>query len=83
MPHLAKFIIDTMNKCKQQPAEEIKIRLIAHSLGTRVVLSSLDSLNKNQSWNNSNFAITSVHLVAAAVDDEEVSMYPRDIRIWL
>jgi hypothetical protein len=50
--------------------------LISHSLGARVVLSALDSLNKNQTWNNT---IASVHLMAAAVDDEEVSMYPKDI----
>jgi|SRR5918999_559509 pimeloyl-ACP methyl ester carboxylesterase len=78
-PLLAKFIVDTMNKCKQQQLGEVKIRLIAHSLGARVVLSSLDSLNKNQTWNNGNFTIASVHLMAAAVDDEEVSMYPKDI----
>lgn len=66
-----------MDKCKkQEPAEEVKIRLISHSLGARVVLSALDSLNKNQTWNNT---IASVHLMAAAVDDEEVSMYPKDI----
>ena len=76
-PHLAKFIVDTMDKCKkQEPAGQVKIRLISHSLGARVVLSALDSLNKNQAWNNT---IASVHLMAAAVDDEEVSMYPKDI----
>lgn len=79
-PLLAKFIVDTMDKCKkQEPTKEVKIRLIAHSLGARVVLSSLDSLNKNQIWNDGNFKIASVHLLAAAVDDEEVSMYPKDI----
>lgn len=69
-----------MDKCKQQePDKDIKIRLIAHSLGARVVLSALDSLNKNQTWNDGNFTIASVHLMAAAVDDEEVSMNPADI----
>jgi hypothetical protein len=76
-PQLAKFIVDTMEKCKkQQPEEDVRIRLIGHSLGARVVLSALDSLNKNQDWNNT---IASVHLMAAAVDNEEVSMYPSDI----
>ena len=66
-----------MDECKkQQPEKDVKIRLIAHSLGARVVLSALDSLNKNQTWNNT---IASVHLMAAAVDNEEVSMYPKDI----
>ena len=48
-------------------------------IGSRVVLSSLDSLNKNQIWNDGNFTIASVHLMASTVDNEEVSMYPSDI----
>ena len=76
-PQLARFIVKTMDECKkQQPEKDVKIRLIGHSLGARVVLSALDSLNKNQTWNNT---IASVHLMAAAVDNEEVSMYPKDI----
>jgi len=67
-PKLAKFILDLKEKCTQT-----KIRLIAHSLGARVALSSLDSLNKNQIWNTNNFKITSVSLMGAAVDDDEVS----------
>ncbi|HET9808027.1 MAG TPA: alpha/beta hydrolase [Nitrososphaeraceae archaeon] len=73
-PKLAKFIIDLKEKCTQT-----KIRLIAHSLGARVVLSSLDSLNKNQIWNASNFKITSVDLMGAAVDDDEVSKNAADV----
>jgi hypothetical protein len=53
--------------------------LIAHSLGSRIVLSSLDTLNENQEWNNQNFTIASVHLLGAAVDNEEVSKDPWDI----
>ena len=61
-PQLAKFIVKTMDECtKQQPEKDVKIRLIGHSLGARVVLSALDSLNKNQTWNNT---IASVHLMA-------------------
>jgi Alpha/beta hydrolase of unknown function (DUF900) len=67
-PKLAHFISDLKDNCPNTD-----IRLIAHSLGARVVLSSLDSLNKNQEWNNKNFKVTSVHLMGAAVDDEEVS----------
>ena len=67
-PKLAQFILDFMGKCSDS-----KVRLIAHSLGSRVVLSSLDSLNNNQEWKNKNFTVTSVHLLGAAVDDEEVS----------
>lgn len=44
-----------------------------------MVLSSLDSLYKNAIWNNNNYTISSVHLMGAAVDDEEVSNNPRDI----
>jgi len=70
-PKLAQFISDYKNKC-----QETQMRLIAHSLGARVVLSSLESLYKNQQWNNRNFKIASVHLMGAAVDDEEVANSP-------
>ena len=53
--------------------EELKIRLIGHSLGARVVLSSLDYLQNNELWNSKNFKIESVHLLGAAVDNEEIS----------
>jgi hypothetical protein len=79
-PQLTKFIVGTMDKCiKKQPEKDLKIRLIAHSLGARVVLSSLDSLSKNLTWNSGNYKLASVHLMAAAVDNEEVSIYPGDI----
>jgi hypothetical protein len=70
-PKLAQFISDYKNKC-----QATQIRLIAHSMGARVVLSSLESLYKNQDWNNKNFKIASVHLMGAAVDDEEVAKSP-------
>jgi pimeloyl-ACP methyl ester carboxylesterase len=79
---LANFIVNTKVTCKHlEPDKNVKIRLIAHSLGARVVLSALDNLHKDSIWNNStnNFNVTSIHLMGAAVDDEEVSMYPRDI----
>lgn len=75
-PKLAKLISDVKNEC---PGTDI--RLLVHSLGARVVLSSLDSLHKNQTWNNNNFTIKSVDLLGAAVDDEEVSINPQDILI--
>jgi hypothetical protein len=71
---LAQFILDFKKDCP-----ETDVRLISHSLGSRIVLSSLDTLNKNQEWNNENFKIASVHLLGAAVDDEEVSKDPWDI----
>lgn len=72
---LAQFILDFKKDCPQTD-----VRLIAHSLGSRIVLSSLDALNENQEWNNNkNFTIASVHLLGAAVDNEEVSKNPWDI----
>ena len=67
-PKLAKLIYDITNDCSHS-----KIRIIAHSLGARVVLSALDSLHQNPFWTSNNSKIASVHLVGAAVDDEEVS----------
>ncbi|HSF00400.1 MAG TPA: alpha/beta hydrolase, partial [Nitrososphaeraceae archaeon] len=71
---LAQFILDFKKDCPNTD-----IRLIAHSLGSRIVLSSLDFLNKNPEWNNKNFKIESLHLLGAAVDNEEVSKDPFDI----
>ena len=59
------------------------VRIIAHSLGSRVVLSALDRLHTNTSyaeWNTNNFTIASVHLLGAAVDNEEVSKNLSDTR---
>jgi hypothetical protein len=72
-PKLAHFIFDYVDTCKHQHNKDVNVRLIAHSLGARVVLSTLDSLNRNQTWNNNNYAIKSVHFIGAAVDDEEIS----------
>jgi pimeloyl-ACP methyl ester carboxylesterase len=71
-PKLAQFILDYMNTCKQRN-QDTKVRLIGHSMGARVILSALESLDSNQQWNRNNFKISSVHLLGAAVDDEEVS----------
>ena len=67
-PKLGQFISDLKNNC-----EQLKIRLIGHSLGARVVLSSLDYLQNKELWNSKNFKIESVHLLGAAVDNEEIS----------
>jgi hypothetical protein len=75
-PKLANLISYIKHECP-----DTDLRLLAHSMGARVVLSSLDSLHKNQSWNNNNFTIKSVDLLGAAVDDEEVSTNPQDILI--
>lgn len=71
---LAQFIVDYKNKCP-----DTDIRLIAHSLGARVTLSSLDILHNHPEWNDKNYTIKSVHLLGAAVDNEEVTKNPFDI----
>jgi hypothetical protein len=68
-PLLAKFIFGYKDTC---PNDEI--RLIAHSLGSRVTLSALQSLNDN----DKNSIIESVHLLGGAVDDEQISLESQD-----
>jgi hypothetical protein len=80
-PKLADYIVGLMDNCKQHHGKDIKIRLIGHSMGARIILSSLDSLHKNSTWNNSNFKVVSVDLLGAAVDNEEVTMNRGDILV--
>lgn len=61
---LADLIVGYKGAC---PSDEI--RLIAHSLGSRVILSALQSLHDASRGS----VIRSVHLMGAAVDDEQVS----------
>lgn len=76
-PKLAQFIIDLEDYCNRQvPPEDIDIRLIGHSLGSRVILSTLDNLAENENWNGK---LTSVNLMGAAVDNEEVSKNHDDV----
>jgi Alpha/beta hydrolase of unknown function (DUF900) len=78
-PILAQFIIDYKENCPNSD-----VRIIAHSLGARVIFSALQSfLNDDQAIvtndNNTDFKIIkSVHLLGAAVDDEQVSMSQLD-----
>ena len=78
---LAQFIADYKDICKNNHNLNSDIQLLGHSLGSRVILSTLESLHDNPVWNNNsnNFRITSVNLMGAAVDDEEVSTDPLDI----
>jgi Alpha/beta hydrolase of unknown function (DUF900) len=64
-PKLAQFILDFKSKCK-----ESNIRLIAHSLGANVVNSTVVSLSNNP---NTDFNITSVHLLGAAIGRGEIA----------
>jgi Alpha/beta hydrolase of unknown function (DUF900) len=77
-PELAHFIFDYKNTCKHQHNKDVNVRLVAHSLGARVVLSTLEGLNNIAAWNTNHFNITSVHLMGPAVDDEEVSRNASD-----
>ena len=68
-PKLAKFLSDFRTNCPNH-----KIRLIAHSLGAKVVENALIRLNNNETWkNNSSYNITSVHLIGAAISDRATS----------
>ena len=59
-PKLSQFVLDLESNC-----DDIVIRLIGHSLGARVILSTLDELHNNPSLNNSGFKIASVHLMGS------------------
>jgi Alpha/beta hydrolase of unknown function (DUF900) len=72
-PLLANSILGLKNDCPQ-----LGVRIIAHSLGTRVIFNALASLDTNQEWNSNNFKIASMHLMGAAVDNEEVSRRSSD-----
>lgn len=66
---LADFIKEFENEC---PTDTL--RIIAHSLGSRVTVSAIQSLYDNYPHEAVSKIITSVHLLGAAVDDEQVSL---------
>jgi len=75
-PILGKFIADYKTECPED-----KIRIIAHSLGSRVTLSALQWIHDNikeQNNNNTLKEITSVHLMGAAVNNDQISTNPND-----
>jgi esterase/lipase superfamily enzyme len=61
-PKLAHFLLDFKNKCPDS-----KVRMIGHSMGARVTLSTLASLHTNKEWKSKNFELASVHLIGAGV----------------
>lgn len=61
-PKLAHFILDFKNKCPDS-----KVRMIGHSKGASVTLSTLASLHKNTEWKSKNFKLASVHLIGGGV----------------
>jgi hypothetical protein len=68
-PLLAKFINGYKEICQGD-----EIRLIAHSLGSRVTLSALQSLYDDNRFR----IIDSVHLLGGAVDNEQISLDSQD-----
>jgi Alpha/beta hydrolase of unknown function (DUF900) len=68
-PKLAKFLSHFKDNCLN-----CNIRIIAHSLGAKVVESALITLNNNETWkNNSAYNISSIHLIGAAISDRATS----------
>jgi len=65
---LAKSLLNINNACNSQ----VGINVIAHSMGARVVLSALHDLG------NTTLRLNSVHLIGAAVDNEEISKNGND-----
>jgi hypothetical protein len=70
---LAAFISDYKNDCPNS-----KLRILAHSLGARVVLEAIETLDNNLLWNQQQHKILSVDLLGGAIDDEEVSTNQND-----
>ncbi len=49
-PKPVQFILDLKNHCMEVTSNDIHMRLLGHSLGSRVILSSLQSLDNNNEW---------------------------------
>ena len=66
---LAKFLSDYKINYPND-----NIRIVAHSLGAKIVESALINLDNNQTWSkNSAYNITSIHLIGAAIGDTATS----------
>ena len=72
MAKLAQFLLDLKKYCIEHNDNNIEIRLVGHSLGSRVILSALNTLDNNNEWKSSNFKILTVNLLGGAVDNYEV-----------
>jgi hypothetical protein len=67
--NLANFVLNFKDECPNND-----LRIIAHSLGSRVVLSAIQSLYDNYSHDIVSDVVKSVHLLGAAADNEQVSV---------
>jgi hypothetical protein len=74
-PLLGKFVEDFKTKCPND-----KLRVVAHSLGAKVALSAVQWVhdNDNALGNSISKKIASVHLLGAAVNNEQISKNPND-----
>ena len=62
---LAKFLRDFKDHCNDST-----LRIVAHSLGTRVVVSALEDLDSDDIWKSSGYEIRSVHFLGAAIPND-------------
>jgi Alpha/beta hydrolase of unknown function (DUF900) len=69
-----QFLANSVMKLNNDCNSPLRIHIVAHSLGARVVLSALRELSTSPSV----LKINSVHLIGAAVDNEEISMNASD-----
>ena len=67
-PKLAQFLLDLKLACPGTT-----VRLVGHSLGARVILTALGSLNGNTDWTDPGFRVASVHVLGAAVLNGEIA----------
>jgi pimeloyl-ACP methyl ester carboxylesterase len=71
-PKLAQFIVDYKARCPQT-----RVHLLGYSMGARLALEALLALQQNQPGAHSGALVASVHLVGAAVENEEVELDQR------
>jgi pimeloyl-ACP methyl ester carboxylesterase len=64
---LARFIVDYKKRCPQT-----RVHLLGYSMGARLALESLLALQQDPQCAYPGVAVSSVHLVGAAVENEEV-----------
>jgi esterase/lipase superfamily enzyme len=71
-PKLARFIVDYKRRCPQT-----RVHLLGYSMGARLALEALLALQQDPLCSYNGVAVASVHLVGAAVENEEVELGQR------
>jgi len=69
---LAQFLVDYRSKCSVT-----RLHLVGYSMGARVVLECLYALENDRSLQADRFKLSSVHLIGAAIENEEVELDER------